>query len=70
VGRSCSGAVGQVLTIAVEEGHLTKPKDAVARIEGFVIDIENGADFVGQGVELEITKVLRTHAKARVLKKT
>jgi ribonuclease G len=62
--------VGQVLTIAVEEGHLTKPKDAVARIEGFVIDIENGADFVGQGVELEITKVLRTHAKARVLKKT
>lgn len=59
--------VGQILTTTVEEQHLAKPRDAVARVEGFVIDIEDGADYVGQNVELQITKVLRTYAKARVL---
>jgi ribonuclease G len=62
--------LGQVLTITVEEQHLSKPQDAVARVEGFVIDIEDGADHVGQSVELEITKVLRTYAKARIRRET
>lgn len=58
---------GQVLTAVVEEPHLTKPQDGVTRVEGFVINIENGAAFVGQTVQLKITKVLRTYAKAQVL---
>ncbi len=58
---------GQIITTTVDERHFTKPKDGVARVEGFVIDVENGADFVGQTVQLKITKVLRTYAKARVL---
>lgn len=58
---------GQVLTAVVEECHLTRPQDGVTRVEGFVIDIENGAAFLGQTVQLKITKVLRTYAKAQIL---
>lgn len=59
--------VGQVLTVTVEEPHLSNPKNGIARVEGFVVDIENGAHLVGKTIQVEITKLLRTYAKARYL---
>ncbi|BCV24561.1 Rne/Rng family ribonuclease [Gelria sp. Kuro-4] len=58
---------GQVLTLKVEEQHLTNPRDGIARVEGFVIDIEDGARLVGETVRVEITKLTRTYARARLL---
>lgn len=58
---------GQVIAAPVEERHLTRTQDGVARVEGFVINVEDGAAFVGQTVRLKITKVLRTYAKAQVV---
>jgi len=58
---------GQVLVVKVEEQHLTNPRDGIARVEGFVIDIEGGARLVGETVRVEITKLTRTYAKARLL---
>lgn len=58
--------VGQVLELKVEEAHATNPRNGVARIGGFVVDIEDGRDLVGKTVPVEITRVLRTHAKGRV----
>ncbi|NMA55139.1 MAG: Rne/Rng family ribonuclease [Firmicutes bacterium] len=58
---------GQVITASIEERHLTKTMDGVARIEGFVINVKNGAMFVGETVRLKITKVSRTYAQAEML---
>nr|MBO2476918.1 hypothetical protein [Bacillota bacterium] len=38
----------------------------IARIEGYVIDIEGGGRYVGQKLKVEITKVFRTYAKGKV----
>nr|MBO2478285.1 ribonuclease G [Bacillota bacterium] len=57
---------GQVLDMQVQEPHLTNPKDGIARIEGYVIDIEGGGRYVGQKLKVEITKVFRTYAKGKV----
>lgn len=57
---------GQVLDIQVEEPHVSNPKDGIARVEGYVIDIEGAGRMVGQRLKVEITKVFRTYAKGRV----
>jgi len=58
---------GQVLEVKVEEPHVSNLWDGIARIEGYVLDIEGGAKLVGEKVKVEVTKVHRTYAKARVL---
>lgn len=57
---------GQVLDIEIEEPHITNPKDGIARIEGYVIDIENAGDRVGEQHKVEITRVFRTYAKGKL----
>lgn len=58
---------GQVLDMQVEEPHITNPKDGIARVEGYVIDIEGAGRMVGQKLKVEITKVFRTYAKGRMI---
>jgi len=58
---------GQVLEVKVEEPHVSNVWDGIARIEGYVLDIEGGAKMVGEKVKVEVTKVHRTYAKARVI---
>ncbi len=56
---------GQVLELQVQEMHATSALDGIARVDGYVVDIEGGAACVGQRVKVEITKTFRTYAKAR-----
>lgn len=58
---------GQVLDMQVEEAHVSNPKDGIARVEGYVVDIEGAGDRVGEQLQVEITKVFRTYAKGRVI---
>jgi len=58
---------GQVLEVKVEEPHVSNVWDGIARVEGYVLDVEGGAKLVGEKVKVEVTKVHRTYAKARVL---
>ncbi|NLP18593.1 MAG: Rne/Rng family ribonuclease [Firmicutes bacterium] len=60
---------GERVILRVEEPHISNPRDGISRIHGYVIDIEGAGDLVGQRLNLEITKVFRTYAKARVLSK-
>ena len=60
---------GQVLDMEVEEPHVSNPKDGIARVQGYVIDIEGAGRMVGQRLKVEITKVFRTYAKGRVRSK-
>lgn len=58
---------GQVVDLQVEEPHVNNPHDGIARLEGYVVDIEGGGRHVGQKLKVEITKVFRTYAKGRVV---
>lgn len=60
---------GQVLDMEVEEPHVSNPRDGIARVHGYVIDIEGAGRMVGQKLKVEITKVFRTYAKGRVRSK-
>ncbi len=58
---------GQVLDLQVEEPHATSRQDGIARLQGYVVDIEGAAARVGQRVRVEITKASRTYARARMI---
>ncbi len=59
---------GEVIELEVEEPHSQNPDDGIARIEGYVIDIQGGGAHVGQKVRVKITSCLRTFAKATIVK--
>ncbi|PKM79263.1 MAG: ribonuclease G, partial [Firmicutes bacterium HGW-Firmicutes-13] len=59
--------LGQVYRVKIEEPHLTNPYDGIARVQGFIIDVQAGGAYVGKDVEIEITEVAKTFAKAKLL---
>jgi ribonuclease G len=59
---------GQVLEVMIEGPHNTNVKDGIARLDGYVLDIEGGANLVGETVPVKVAKVYRTYAKARILR--
>ena len=56
---------GQILDLEVEEPHATNPRDGIARLEGYVVNVEGAGDRVGDNIKVEITKVFRSYAKGR-----
>ncbi|MBE3578138.1 MAG: Rne/Rng family ribonuclease [Limnochordales bacterium] len=58
---------GQVVDVEVEEPHITNPQDGIARLEGYVLNIEGGGRHVGERLKVEITKVFRTYARGRMV---
>lgn len=59
--------IGEKIKVKVEEPHTGYTYDGIARVQGFVIDIEGGGPLVGQEVWVEIVKLFRTHAKGCVI---
>ena len=59
---------GEVLEVRVDEPHVTNFHDGIARVNGFVLDIEGGGALVGETIPVEVSKVYRTYAKARPVK--
>lgn len=58
---------GQILDVIIDEVHVTNPNDGIARVDGYVIDVEEGADLLGEKVRVQIYKTFRTYAKARLI---
>lgn len=58
---------GQVIELKVEEPHVSNLWDGIARVEGYVIDIEGAGDKVGEKVKVEITRAFRTYAKGKIV---
>jgi len=56
---------GEVLEVKVEEPHITNVNDGIARVNGFILDIEGAGALVGETIPVEVSKVYRTYAKAR-----
>jgi ribonuclease G len=65
--RALPVQVGQVVEVRIEEPHAHNPKDGIARIEGYVLDIEDGGMHVGRQMLVKIKQVFRTYAKASVI---
>ncbi|MHB1420432.1 MAG: Rne/Rng family ribonuclease, partial [Bacillota bacterium] len=59
--------VGQLISARVEETHATNIRDGIARIQGFVLNITDAGAMIGQEVPVQVTKVFRTYAKARLV---
>ena len=59
---------GQVLEVRVEEPHVNNTNDGIARVNGFILDIEGAGALVGETVAIEVNKVFRTYAKAKLIK--
>ena len=58
---------GEVIELEIEEPHVSNGGDGIARIEGYVIDVEGGADRLGERVKVEITRAFRTYARAKIV---
>jgi ribonuclease G len=58
--------LGQILDLLIEEPHSGNPWNGIARLEGFVIDVEGGGELVGDTVTVEIVDIHRTFAKGRI----
>lgn len=58
---------GERLDVEIMERHATNPKDGIARLSGYVIDIEGGGSRVGDRVTVEIVRALRTFATAKMV---
>ncbi len=60
---------GDKLELTIEEPHSTNPGHGIARLQGFVINVEGAGDKAGQTVKVEIKEVNRTYARAVLSKK-
>ena len=65
--EACPVREGQQLDVDVLEPHVTSRADGIARIEGYVVDVEGGAAHVGEKVRVEIVRTFRTYARARLV---
>lgn len=55
---------GEQLELSIEEPHTSNPNHGIARIQGFVINVEGAGEKVGEVVKVEIKDVNRTFARA------
>jgi ribonuclease G len=60
-------AVGDDLSLLIEEAHMTNSRDGIARVEGYVIDVEGAGGLVGRRVRAQISRVFKTYAKAKLV---
>jgi len=60
-------SVGQKLYLKVEGPHTEHAFDGFARVDGFVIDIVDGAAYIGQEVEVQIERLYPTYARALII---
>jgi ribonuclease G len=58
---------GDVIELQVMESHLNNPVDGIARIEGYIVDIEGAGKMVGKKVKIKIEKTFKTYARAVLL---
>lgn len=60
---------GGLYRVTVEEPHFSQPGHGIARLDGYVLDIEDGAELVGEEVQVVIKEAERTFARAVIWKK-
>ena len=59
---------GEVLEVLIEEPHANNVNDGIARVNGFILDVEGASYLMGETVPVEVSKVYRTYAKAKLVR--
>lgn len=59
--------VGDELLLEVEERHLYRSQDGIARLKGYIIDIIDGGSKVDNKVQVKVVKVTKTYAQAKII---
>lgn len=62
--RALPFKVGEEVLVTIEEPHMFKPDDAVARIDSYVVSVTGGGPFVGERKLVRIDRVERAAAVA------
>jgi ribonuclease G len=65
--RALPAAAGDVVDLVLESTHLTEPKDAVARLDGYVVAVAGAAGQVGETVSVRIERTTRNVAYATLV---
>ncbi len=65
--RAIPVKVGDKVEVMIEEVHDQSPGDGIARLQGYVLNIQGGAAKVGQKVNAEILACHKTFAKAKII---
>lgn len=58
---------GQMVEVKIDEAHVTNATDGIARVDGYVIDVEGAGAMVGKKVKVEVVRTFRTYAKGRLV---
>lgn len=58
---------GDLIDVVIEEPHMTNSRDGIARLEGYVIDVEGAGRMIGTRVKAKVSKVFKTYARARLV---
>ena len=60
---------GGIYRVVIEEPHSANPEHGIARLHGYVLDIEGGGELVGEEVQVVIKETTRTFARAVLWKR-
>lgn len=58
---------GDILDIVIEEQYLHNRKDAISRLDGYIVQISGGGKYIGERVKVRIKSVSRTSAVAEII---
>lgn len=59
--------IGDQIELLIEETYLHNSNDALARVDGYIIQIINGKKYIGKRVTAEIISVSKTSAVAKII---
>jgi len=59
--------IGDQIELLVEETYLHNSNDALARTDGYIIQIINGKKYMGKRITVEIISVSKTSAVAKII---
>jgi ribonuclease G len=60
---------GQEVTVELDHSLTYSPRDAVGNVDGYMVIVEGGRQFLGKRRKVRITEIARTGARATLLKK-
>jgi ribonuclease G len=63
--RPCK--VGDILDVVVEEQYLHNKKDAISRLDGYILQIIGGGKYLGERVKVKVKAVSKTSAVAEIM---
>lgn len=58
---------GEIINLKITENHIANPQDGIARIEGYVINVDSAGGCIGKTIRALITKTFKTYAKAVIV---